>query len=96
MYWNHNSAYYPWIQKKVASCRTVLDVGCGDGSLVLFLDDGTKRIVGIEKNKLHEIRLAGGDSTTSATQTDASMMPSSPMSTRNSPKLWLEEEAAWL
>ncbi len=49
-----------------------------------------------EKNKLHEIRLASGDSTTSATQTDASMMPSSPMSTRNSPKLWLEEEAAWL
>ncbi len=48
MYWNHNSAYYPWVQKKAANCRTVLDVGCGDGSLVLFLDDGTKRIVGID------------------------------------------------
>ncbi len=48
MYWNHNSAYYPWVQKKAASCRTVLDVGCGDGSLALFLDDGTKRIVGID------------------------------------------------
>ncbi len=48
MYWNHNSAYYPWVQKKAASCRTVLDVGCGDGSLAIFLDDGTKRIVGID------------------------------------------------
>ena len=51
MYWNHNSAYYPWVQKKVASCRTVLDVSCGDGSLALFLDDGTKRIVGIDTDK---------------------------------------------
>ncbi len=48
MYWNHNSAYYPWVQKKTASCRTILDVGCGDGSLALFLNDGTKRIVGID------------------------------------------------
>lgn len=50
MYWNHNSAYYPWVQKKVASCRTVLDVGCGDGSLALFLDDGIKRIIGIDSD----------------------------------------------
>lgn len=48
MYWNHNAAYYPWVQNKVASCRTILDVGCGDGSLALYLDDGTKRIVGID------------------------------------------------
>ena len=48
IYWNHNSAYYPWVQKKIASCRTILDVGCGDGSFALFLDDGTKRIVGID------------------------------------------------
>ena len=51
MYWNHNSAYYPWVRKKAASCRTVLDVGCGDGSLATFLDDGTKRIVGIDTDK---------------------------------------------
>ncbi len=48
MFWNHNSAYYPWIQKKTNSCKTILDVGCGDGSLALFLNDGTKRIVGID------------------------------------------------
>jgi 2-polyprenyl-3-methyl-5-hydroxy-6-metoxy-1,4-benzoquinol methylase len=57
MYWNHNSAYYPWVKKKVAGCRTVLDVGCGDGSLALFLDDGTKRIVGIDPDN-HSIEKA--------------------------------------
>lgn len=48
MYWNHNSAYYPWVKKKTADCHTILDVGCGDGSLALFLDDGVKKIVGID------------------------------------------------
>lgn len=48
MYWNHNSAYYPWIKKKTADCHAVLDVGCGDGSLALFLNDGEKKIVGID------------------------------------------------
>ncbi len=48
MYWNHNSAYYPWVKKKTKKCETVLDVGCSDGSLALFLSDGTKRIVGID------------------------------------------------
>ena len=48
MYWNHNTAYYPWVKKKTENCMTILDVGCGDGSLAFFLDDGTKRIVGID------------------------------------------------
>ena len=48
MYWNHNSAYYPWIQKRTGKCETILDVGCGDGSLALFLDDGKKKITGID------------------------------------------------
>ncbi len=51
MYWNHNSAYYPWVRKKTANCRTVLDVGCGDGSLAWFLADDTKRIVGIDADE---------------------------------------------
>ncbi len=50
MYWNHNSAYYPWVQKKTANCRSILDVGCGDGSLALLIDDGTKKIVGIDSD----------------------------------------------
>ncbi len=48
MYWNHNSAYYPWIKKKTAACRSILDVGCGDGSLVLYLNDGAKNLAGID------------------------------------------------
>ena len=47
-YWNHNTAYYPWIRKQASDCRSVLDVGCGDGSLAFFLDDGAKEIVGID------------------------------------------------
>ena len=47
-YWNHNTAYYPWIRKRLAGCSSVLDVGCGYGSLALYLDDGTKEIFGID------------------------------------------------
>lgn len=47
-YWNHNTAYYPVIRECVRACRTVLDVGCGDGTLVRFLDDGTHELTGID------------------------------------------------
>ncbi len=48
VYWNHNSAYYPWVKKKTDNCRTILDVGCGEGSLAFFLNDRSKIIVGID------------------------------------------------
>ena len=51
MYWNHNSAYYPWIKKKTADRHHILDVGCGDGFLVRYLDDGTKKITGIDPDQ---------------------------------------------
>ena len=51
MYWNHNSAYYPWIRKKLSGCSRILDVGCGDGSLVAYLNDGTREITGIDVDK---------------------------------------------
>ncbi len=47
-YWNHNTAYYGMIKKNVSGCRSVLDVGCGDGALLAFLDDGTKTLTGID------------------------------------------------
>ena len=47
-YWNHNTAYYGWIDKHVSGCRRILDVGCGDGSLAACLDDGRREIVGID------------------------------------------------
>lgn len=51
-YWNHNTAYYRWIKRQTAECRHILDVGCGDGSLAAYLDDGVKRITGIDIDKL--------------------------------------------
>lgn len=59
-YWNHNVAYYHWIKKMTIACREILDVGCGDGSLVRYLDDGKRMLVGIDvdeeciKYALHE------------------------------------------
>ncbi len=48
LYWNHNTAYYKWIKRRTADCRSVLDVGCGDGSLLAYLDDGSKKLTGID------------------------------------------------
>lgn len=50
-YWNHNIAYYKWIKRKVKNKRNILDVGCGDGTLVNFLSDSNKKIIGIDSNK---------------------------------------------
>lgn len=50
-YFNHNSAYYYWIKKQLADCNCILDVGCGDGTLVGFLDDGSKKLVGIDADE---------------------------------------------
>lgn len=50
-YWNHNVAYYDWIKNRTIECRNILDVGCGDGSLVRYLDDGRRMIIGIDADK---------------------------------------------
>lgn len=50
-YWNHNTAYYGWIKKETAYSRSVLDIGCGDGSLIACLDDGSKKLIGIDSDK---------------------------------------------
>lgn len=51
-YWNHNTAYYKWIKHQVADCKSILDVGCGDGSLIAYLDDGSKLLTGIDIDEL--------------------------------------------
>lgn len=48
LYWNHNTAYYKWIKRRTAACTSILDVGCGDGSLIAYLDDGCKKLTGID------------------------------------------------
>lgn len=51
-YWNHNTAYYKWIKQQVSTRSFILDIGCGDGSLIRFLEDGSKkRFVGIDRNE---------------------------------------------
>lgn len=47
-YWNHNAAYYPWIKEQLRSCRRILDVGCGDGTLVRYLQEDGRSLVGID------------------------------------------------
>ncbi len=48
LYWNHNTVYYKWIKQQTVTCKAILDVGCGDGSLVAYLDDGLKSLTGID------------------------------------------------
>lgn len=50
-YWNHNTAYYRRIKKWTADCVSILDVGCGDGSLISYLNDGVKELTGIDIDK---------------------------------------------
>ena len=50
-YWNHNTAYYEWIKTETVNCHSILDVGCGDGALISYLDDGTKHLIGIDNER---------------------------------------------
>ena len=49
-YWNHNSAYHPWILRQIAgrSGLAALDVGCGEGLLLQRLSPHCTTLVGID------------------------------------------------
>lgn len=47
-YWNHNTAYHPWILRRAAGRASVLDVGCGDGLLLERLSPVCSRVTGID------------------------------------------------
>lgn len=47
-YWNHNAAYYPWIARMTEHCTSVLDVGCGDGTLARYLGRDGRSVTGID------------------------------------------------
>lgn len=49
-YWNHNTAYHPWILRSVAErpVRDALDVGCGDGLLLTRLAPLVDTAIGLE------------------------------------------------
>lgn len=50
-YWNHNSAYYPWVMKATHGCRHVLDVGCGNGELAFMLARDGHSVIGIDPSE---------------------------------------------
>jgi len=48
-YWNHNSAYHPWICRIAIEHRgSVLDVGCGEGLLIQRLSPISAAVTGID------------------------------------------------
>jgi SAM-dependent methyltransferase len=48
-YWNHNTAYHPWVVGIAAKHHGhVLDVGCGDGLLVQRLTPVSRSVTGLE------------------------------------------------
>jgi 2-polyprenyl-3-methyl-5-hydroxy-6-metoxy-1,4-benzoquinol methylase len=48
-YWNHNTAYHPWLVSIAARHRgDVLDVGCGDGLLAQRLAPVSRSVTGID------------------------------------------------
>ena len=50
-YWNHNSAYYPWVVEKTGGCHSVLDVGCGNGELALMLACDGHCVTGVDPSE---------------------------------------------
>lgn len=46
--WNHNYAYNRWVAKKIGNRSNILDVGCGDGTLALYLRTSDNKVLGID------------------------------------------------
>ena len=49
--WNHNYAYHNWIKKNIENNSIVLDVGCGDGTLIFKISKKCKKVYGIDIDK---------------------------------------------
>jgi 2-polyprenyl-3-methyl-5-hydroxy-6-metoxy-1,4-benzoquinol methylase len=48
-YWNHNTAYHPWLVSIAAERRgDVLDIGCGDGLLAKRIAPVSRSVTGID------------------------------------------------
>ncbi|MBR4655672.1 MAG: class I SAM-dependent methyltransferase [Oscillospiraceae bacterium] len=47
-FWNHNTAYYSWVNRKTAHCHRILDVGCGDGTLACCLSHKDRVVIGLD------------------------------------------------
>jgi len=47
-FWNHNYAYNRWVSEKIGKRNSILDVGCGDGTLARYLRTTDNKILGID------------------------------------------------
>ena len=59
--WNHNYAYHNWVIKKIKNNSTILDVGCGDGTLCFKLSSCDK-VIGIDTGE-YAIKIANQNNT---------------------------------
>ncbi len=50
--WNHNLSYNEWIKNNIGDRKSILDVGCGNGYLSLFLRNDKNFVVGIDPSDL--------------------------------------------
>ncbi|EUA29317.1 methyltransferase domain protein [Mycobacterium intracellulare] len=58
-YWNHNSAYHPWLVGLAARRHgDVLDVGCGEGLLAQRLAPVSRSVVGLDADPISVWRAA--------------------------------------
>lgn len=56
-YWNHNTAYHPWLVDLASRHRgDVLDVGCGEGLLAARLAAVSRSVVGIDADPAAVLR----------------------------------------
>jgi len=72
-YWNHNTAYHPWIIRAVEERghRDVLDVGCGDGLLLQRLAPRVGTVTGLEPDAPTRARAGARLATTPNATLDA-------------------------
>ncbi|KUI38846.1 SAM-dependent methyltransferase [Mycobacterium sp. IS-1496] len=59
VYWNHNTAYHPWLMRLAAEKHgDVLDVGCGDGLLAQRLSSVSRSVTALDPDRV-ALRRAG-------------------------------------
>ena len=51
-FWNHNSNYYRWINEQLKEKVNIIDVGCRDWTLVKYLNNGKRNIIGIDISQI--------------------------------------------
>ena len=51
-FWNHNSNYYKWIKEELKGKVNILDIGCGEGTLINYLNNPNRNLTGIDISQI--------------------------------------------